>query len=143
MRTGVTLIELLTVVVIVGLLAALGTPSLKHLLDRIAVDRATNELTVFYNGARLAAVLRGSRVRIEFDVDSLLAVFEGAEDSTFLNAAGPAAIGVHLTASRRIIRIWPNGLGMGAANTKLVLTRGAAGDSLAISVLGRIRRIRS
>ena len=142
MRNGFSLIELVTVMVIVGILVGLGAPSLQHLLDRIAVDRAANELTVFYHGARLAAVLRGRRVRIEFHPDSLLGVYEGLTDSTFLNMPGPSGSGVTLAVSRATIRIQPNGFGMGAANTKLVLRRGAAADSLAISRLGRIRRIR-
>ena len=143
MRNGFTLLELLIVVVIVGLLAALGLPSMRHWLDRIAVDRAANEITVFYNGARLAAVLRGRRVRIEFHADSLLAVYEGVKDSAFLTATGPSGGGVGFKVSRHIIRVRPNGVGLGAANTKMVLWRGAAADSLAISRLGRIRRIRS
>ena len=142
MRNGFTLIELVTVVVIICLLATLVTPPFGRLLDRIAVDRAASEVTAFYHGARLAAVLRGRRTRIEFHADSLLGVYEGKEDSTFLVAAGPSAIGVDLTVSRPIIRILPTGLGWGAANTKIVLSRGAAADSLAISRLGRIRRIR-
>lgn len=143
MRNGFTLMELLVVLLIVAVLTALGTQSVGHVLDRIAVDRAVNELTAFYNGARLAAVLRGRRVRIEFSADSLVGVYEGATDSTFLNAAGPSAGGVAFTVSRAVIRLRPDGIGLGAANTKLVVRRGEAADSLAISRLGRIRRIRS
>ncbi len=143
MRNGFTLIELVVVLLIAAVLVALGAPSVGHVLDRISVDRAVNELTAFYNGARLAAVLRGRRVRVEFSADSLVAVYEGATDSAFLYATGPSAGGVALTVSRAVIRIRPNGIGLGAANTKLVVRRGEAADSLAISRLGRIRRIRS
>jgi prepilin-type N-terminal cleavage/methylation domain-containing protein len=143
MRNGFTLIELLVVLLIVAVLAAVGAQSVGHVLDRIAVDRAVNELTAFYNGARLAAVLRGRRVRVEFSADSLVGVYEGANDSTFVNVAGPSAGGVALTVSRSVIRLRPDGIGLGAANTKLVVRRGEAADSLAISRLGRIRRIRS
>ena len=48
--------------------------------------------------------------------------------------------GVALEASRAEIRLYPNGLGLGAANTKLVFRRGEAADSITISRLGRIRR---
>lgn len=143
MRNGFTLTELLVVLLIVAVLTALGAQSVRHVLDRIAVDRAVNELTAFYHGARLAAVLRGRRVRVEFSADSLVGVYEGATDSTFLNTAGPSAGGVALTVSRAVIRLRPDGIGLGAANTKLVVRRGEAADSLAISRLGRIRRIRS
>lgn len=143
MRHGFTLLELLAVLTMVGVLTALGTPRLKHAFDRLAVGQAVNEVTAFYNTARLAAVLRSRRVRIEFAGDTLRAVFEGVTDSTFLLAAGPDAHGVVLTASRPIIRIQATGLGVGAANTKLVFRRGQAGDSLATSRLGRMRRMRS
>ncbi len=142
MARGFTLIEVLTVVVIIGILAAIGTPRAVKTLDRLAVGRAMNETIAFYRTARLAAVLNGRRVRIEFSPDDLRAVFEGSSDSTFLVASGPATHGVSLKVSRPVIRFQATGLGLGGANTKLVLRRGAAADSLATSRLGRIRRIR-
>ena len=142
MARGFTLIEVLTVVVIIGILAAVGTPRAVRTLDRLAVGRAMNEAIAFYRTARLAAVLNGRRVRIEFSPDDLRAVFEGASDSTFLVVSGPATHGVSLRVSRPVIRFQATGLGLGGANTKLVLRRGAAADSLATSRLGRIRRIR-
>ncbi|MCH8255879.1 MAG: prepilin-type N-terminal cleavage/methylation domain-containing protein [Gemmatimonadetes bacterium] len=142
MVRGFTLIEVLTVVVIIGILAAVGTPRVVKTLDRLAVGRAMNETIAFYRTARLAAVLSGRRVRIEFSPDDLRAVFEGSSDSTFLVVSGPATYGVSLRVSRPVIRLQATGLGLGGANTKLVLRRGAAADSLATSRLGRIRRIR-
>ncbi len=53
---------------------------------------------------------------------------------------GPARHGVTLTASRSVIRIYSNGMGLGAANTKLVVRRGAAAESLTTSRLGRLKR---
>ncbi|MCH7775577.1 MAG: prepilin-type N-terminal cleavage/methylation domain-containing protein, partial [Gemmatimonadetes bacterium] len=99
MVRGFTLIEVLTVVVIIGILAAVGTPRAVKTLDRLAVGRAMNETIAFYRTARLAAVLSGRRVRIEFSPDDLRAVFEGSSDSTFLVASGPATYGVSLRVS--------------------------------------------
>jgi prepilin-type N-terminal cleavage/methylation domain-containing protein len=142
MVRGFTLIEVVTVVLLVGILAAVGTPTMIHAFDRLAVARAVNETVSFYRTARLAAVLRGRRVRLEFSSDELRAVFEGSPDSTFLVVSGPAAHRVSLSASRASVRFQPTGLGHGGANTKLVLRRGDAADSLATSRLGRIRLIR-
>jgi prepilin-type N-terminal cleavage/methylation domain-containing protein len=142
MARGFTLIEVLTVVLIVGIVATVGTPTVIHAFDRLAVARAVNETTSFYRTARLAAVLYGRPVRVEFSADDLRAVFEGPPDSTFLVASGPAAHGVSLRASRSSVAFQPTGLGRGGANTKLVLRRGTAADSLATSRLGRIRLMR-
>jgi prepilin-type N-terminal cleavage/methylation domain-containing protein len=141
MHRGFTLIELVIVMMIIGVLAGMGAPKLPPMLDRLAVARAVNRTTAFYNTGRLSAVWRGKRVRMELGTDSLIGVFEGRSDSTFLVVNGPAADGVVLTVSRPVVWIQANGLGLGAANTKLVFRRGNAADSLATSRLGRLRRM--
>ena len=142
MKTGFTLIEIVIVIVIVGILTALGTPRFGNALDQLAVARSVHETTAFYRSARFAAIVSGKTVRIEFSADSLVGVFEGHADTVFMRAAGPAVHAVSLVVSRNTIRISATGLGYGAANTKLVFRRGTAADSLATSRLGRIRRIR-
>ena len=86
--------------------------------------------------------MRAERVRLRFTGDSLTATFEGVRDSTFIARAGPARHGVTLTATRPEIRFYPNGMGFGAANTKIILRRGDAVDSLTTSRLGRLKRWR-
>jgi prepilin-type N-terminal cleavage/methylation domain-containing protein len=140
MRRGVTLIELLVALVIVGAVSAIALPRAARWLDWIAVDRATWEIASFYQTARFAAIARDQRVRLELRADTLRAVFEGVADSVFLRWPGPGRHAVRFTASRAVIRIQPNGLGFGAANTKLVLRRGAVAESLTTSRLGRLKR---
>ena len=142
MKAGFTLIEIVIVLVIVGILAALGAPRFGKALDQLAVARAVHETIGLYRSARFAAIVRGKPVRIEFSGDSLVAVLEGQPDTVFMRRAGPAVFGVSLTVSRPTIRINVTGLGYGAANTKLVFRRGTVADSLATSRIGRIRRIR-
>ena len=132
--------ELIVVLALVGAMSALAFPRAAQWLDWIAVDRATSEVASFYQTARYAAIYRSQRVRLEVREDSLRAVFEGVNDSLFLRWPGPAQHGVRLTASRSVIRIQPNGLGLGAANTKLVLRRGAVAESLTTSRAGRLKR---
>ncbi len=140
MRHGVTLLELVTVLAVVGLLLLLAVPRIAGWADRLATQRAAAELVSFYTRARFSAIFRGSRVRLEFDADSLRAVSEGVRDSTLFVVLGPGRLGVNFTASRPIIRIGPHGFGWGAANTKLVVWRGAAAESLTTSRLGRLKR---
>ena len=142
MRRGVTLAEMAMVLAIVGIVSAMAYPRVAGWLDRLAVSRATNEVAAFYQTARFSAILRAQRVRMEFRADSLIATFEGPSDSVFLHWPGPLHQGVMLTATRDSISIQPNGLGFGAANTKIVLRRGMAAESLTTSRVGRLKRWR-
>jgi prepilin-type N-terminal cleavage/methylation domain-containing protein len=140
MNRGVTLVEVLMVVTLVGVLSALGVPRVFRAQDRIAVARATSEVASFYHAARYGAILRARMVRIEFGAEALRAVYEGVTDSTFLLRPGPGRHGVSLAASRAEVRVSPNGMGYGAANTTLILRRGTAADTLTMSRLGRLKR---
>jgi len=140
MRQGISLLEVVTVLAIVGVMMAIAVPRIASWTDRIAVERATGEVMAFYWRARMNAMFRGTRVRLEFNPDSLKAFFEGVTDSLFLGQPGPSRHGVSLRISRSVIRIYPSGLGLGAANSKLVFQRGAAAESLTTSRLGRMKR---
>src|SRR3979490_3405114 len=113
MRRGTTLLELVMVLTLVGMLGGLAAPHFAGVLDRLAVRRAVSEASMFYGAARFGAILQGSRVRIEFGPDSMIAVYERATDSLFLRRDGPSRDRVQLRASRAVIRILPNGIGSG------------------------------
>jgi prepilin-type N-terminal cleavage/methylation domain-containing protein len=138
-RRGVTLPEIATVLAIIGVVATVAAPHVGRWRDRTAVRRAATEMAAFYELARLEAIYRAARVRLEFGTDSLRAVLEDGSDSVVLARAGPSRHGVSFTASRSVIRIHPNGLGFGGANTTLVLRRGSVRESLTTSRLGRLR----
>jgi prepilin-type N-terminal cleavage/methylation domain-containing protein len=139
-RDGYTLLEIVVALTIVGVLAMLVTPRFAAVRDWLVVDRVAQEVASFYYQARQAATLQMMRVRIEFGADSLVATYEGRADSTFLVRRGPASRGVQLTASRSVIRIYANGIGFGAANTKIVLRRGTVTATLTTSRRGRLKR---
>jgi prepilin-type N-terminal cleavage/methylation domain-containing protein len=140
MPRGFSLIELVATMTVAGILLALAVPRWARFQDGVAVRQAALEVATFYQVARHAAIRRATRVRIELQRDSLRAVFEGAADSTFLVWAGPSRRGVGLDASRAVIRLSPTGLGYGAANSTIVLQRGAVAESLTTSRLGRLKR---
>jgi len=140
MRRGFSLLELVVVLGVTGTLLALSGPRLVRRWESAVVRQASGEAISFYHTGRYAAILRATRVRLEFGPDTLKAVYEGLTDSTFLKRPGPSRLGVALTASRPVIEIAPNGLGWGAANTTLIFRRGTAADTLTTSRLGRLRR---
>jgi prepilin-type N-terminal cleavage/methylation domain-containing protein len=142
MQRGVTLVELVIAILILGVLASMAVPRLAAWSDRLAVLRAVEQVAGFHRRARLRAVLNSTRVGVAFSAESLTAVALGPPDSTILSEAGPARLGVSLTASRSSIRLYPNGLGVGAANTKIVLKKGEVAGSLTVSRLGRLKRWR-
>lgn len=142
MRGGFTLVETTVVLTIMAILVAIVVPPSLDRIDRLLVSNATGSVASFYGRARFGALLHGSRVRIEFRPDSMKAFYEGGVDSLFVSVPGPSRFGVNIVSSRSVIRVHPNGVGLGAANTKLVLWRGAAAESLTTSRLGRIRRWR-
>ena len=139
MRRGTTLFELVMVLTLIGLLSALAAPHVVDALDRLAVRKAVGEAAMFYGTARFGAILRGSRVRIEFGADSMIAVYERAKDSLFLRRDGPSKDRVRFRASRTVIRILPTGIGSGGSNTTLVFQRGVYAESLTTSRLGRLK----
>jgi Tfp pilus assembly protein FimT len=128
------------VLVVLSIIFGLSVPRIQGLIDQIATDRASSEVVMFYQRARLAAVWRATAVEMTLGEDSLRATFRGMRDSVFLRVPGPAQHGVSMTVSRNIIRVYASGLGWGAANTKLVFRRGEAAESLTTSRLGRIKR---
>ncbi len=139
MQRGFTLLEWAVLMVIIGVLVLLTAPKMVVWADRLAVGRARSEFVSAYRRARLAAVFRSRQVRLTLGVDSLTAIAEADPDSVVFEVPGPGRHGVELEVSRPVVRFAPTGLGFGAANTKVVLRRGKASDSLTTSRLGRLK----
>lgn len=65
-RCGLTLIELVMVVLIIGILTALSAPRISASLDTRSVDAATSLLQAELKGAQQLAMTRSSTVTIDF-----------------------------------------------------------------------------
>ena len=142
MQRGFTLVELVMAIALAGALLVMVITRAGKWLDRLAVDRAAQEIVGFYQIARFSAIYRSNRVRVELGPDTLRAVYEGVADSTFLTAPGPGPLGVAISTSRSQIWLHPNGIGAAGANTKIILRRGTEAESLTTSRVGRMRRWR-
>lgn len=71
LMAGVTLLELMVVVALIGILASIGTPAFRDMAGRYRLNAATREAVNLIKQARYAAVTRGARTRVVFaDVDA-------------------------------------------------------------------------
>ncbi len=137
-RSGFTLIDQLLAM---GLIAVLCTISLQHigeLRDRLAVRSAKRAVTDAIALAREHANASGVRTAVRFHSAAGVVVAHAGAD-TLARAPVLHLLGVSLDATRDSMAYQPSGLGYGAANMRVVLSRGAHYDTVTISRLGRVR----
>lgn len=137
-RAGTTLIELMVVAAIIATLAAVSIPRAARYLDRIQVAGATREIATVFATARMAAIARGSMATVRVDAGRGTVVAVIGADTVISRRVGDS-FGVKLRTTRDSMSYNPVGLGHGAANLQVIVTRGSAADSVVTSRLGRIR----
>jgi prepilin-type N-terminal cleavage/methylation domain-containing protein len=143
MRRGVTLVELLVALVIVGLLAGIVVPGAGSLADRLAVEHEAGRLLVAYRSAWLTARVQHRLALLRVTTDSL-AIWTvsgaGAPDTILAwLAPGPGLAGVSIQGAPHTTIFAPYGAAMGFANTTHILGRGNASRQVVVSRLGRVR----
>jgi Tfp pilus assembly protein FimT len=139
-RAGHTLVELAAALAVAAVLVALALPTGRRALDSAAVRAARDETAAFLEDARRRAQWRGERVEVRIDTAAGALLMLATSGDTVERRAIRAVHGVSLAADRASIAWAPTGLGYGAANARLVLTRGASEDTLWLSRLGRVRQ---
>lgn len=137
-RRGTTLVELLLVLAVAGILTSVAVPSVHATADRLALRGAAQDVRLALAVARDRAVRLGEYVSFVADpAAGRVRVVAGGE--ALFERAVTTHRGVLLTATRDSVTYAPTGLGWGAANTTIVLRRGARVDSIVVSRLGRVR----
>jgi type II secretion system protein H len=143
MRRGVTLLELLVVLTIIGLMVGVVVPSASSMADRLRVEHEAARLLVAFRSAWLTARVqhRLALLRITSDSLAIRTVSSAGAADTVLAwlAPGPAAAGVLLRSPAHTTVFGPDGMAMGFANTTLVLERDRAVRRVVVSRLGRVR----
>ncbi len=146
-RRGFTLIETLVVIVMAGLMMAIGFPRLREALISTNLRSARNELAAMHSQARAVAVERGRRSAIWVTGNTaVVVVTPRAVDlagSTHDTIGGVHdfmdQFGATLAATGDPIGFDPRGLGTNTGNASLTLTKYSHTKTLTISPFGRLQ----
>ncbi len=139
MTRGVTLLELLLVLVLLGILAGLGIPRLGAVASAAALRHEATELVVALDAARLDAIRFGAVTRLTLSDSSYrLELLMDGDTTLRWQHAGAGTRGVQLSGGGAPIHFGAAGLAVGVSNRTLTLTRLGASRRVVISRLGRI-----
>jgi Tfp pilus assembly protein FimT len=137
-RCGATLAELLITLSVLGILTSIAIPRAAAVADRVSVKGAAQDVLVALAVARAAASRRSAYASFVADPRTgQLRVVSGGE--VLLVRYLAQTRGVKIEASRESVTFAPGGLGWGAANTTVIVSRGTRSDTVVMSRLGRVR----
>ena len=137
-RCGATLFELVVLVTLVGILAGFSLPPFKRGYDRLETRSAAQEALTAFFVARASAIAAGKPADVIIDATrARLRVVTG--DDTVLAIPVGTRHGVAVAASRQSMTYTASGLGYGGANLRVIVSRGAAAETVYVSREGRAR----
>lgn len=137
-RRGFSLFELMVVVAILAFLASVSAPRASRLLDRLGVRGGTHDVLLALATARSAATHRGDYAAFLADSATGELLVVCGRDTLFRRNVAQARR-VTLSVTRDSITFAPTGIGWGAANTTVIVSRGAVADTIVVSRMGRVR----
>lgn len=119
-------------------LAALAVTSAGPLLSSLDVAMATQETAALLALARDHAIATGDRTAVRFDEAGTRVLVHVGPDTIAVGDFHGS--GLTLRATRDSLSYAPSGLGVGAANLRVVLARGTRADTITTSRLGRVQQ---
>lgn len=137
-RKGFTLIELAITISIVGVLTGITIARAGAFIDRIEVHGARTEAESMFSRARHIAIAHATQTTLDIDPQRRTLSIRGSTDVLSSRDVG-VAHGVVIETNRTSITYSPIGIGYGAANFTMILSRGRAADTIYVSRLGRVR----
>ena len=138
-RAGFTIIEIVIVVAISAILTTITIPRAGRFIDGIEVRGAATEAASMFSLARHYAIAHGTQATLDIDPAArTLSIKSSGQSITTRDLS--TAHGVSINANRTSITYSPIGVGYGAANFSMILSRGRAADTVVVSRLGRVRR---
>lgn len=144
-RSGYTMIEMLTVLVLVGIIASIAAPSMNsyvgHTKARRALDRVANDIAY----ARVAAVREGRQATVDFGASgstSYTILLEGRADPIRTVRLGEDYPGVTVTppTADRTLTFDSRGLLLTSDPGAIVVSAAGQADSALITTAGRVYR---
>jgi prepilin-type N-terminal cleavage/methylation domain-containing protein len=140
-RKGYTLVEMMTVVVILGTVTILTTPRLRLMRAQAAFSSARTETASYLSQARAVALQRGREARFVTAGNNITVTVDSS--GTQVVFARPRnlqlAYGVSLTATRAEIAFDPRGIAIGNASMERVrIVRDSLIDSVCVTKLGKV-----
>jgi type II secretory pathway pseudopilin PulG len=131
-------VELVVVMAMLAVLLGIALPASRAWLDRVAVRGASDEVLALFAGARGHAISRGGAA-VVLDSANGRVLLRVRRDTVSVRELR-ARLGVRVSTSRAEMAYDGRGLGRGAANLRVVLSRGAQAETIFVSRLGRARR---
>lgn len=138
-RDGSTIIEQVILLAVFAVIAATAFAGGARLLDAATVHGASQEVAELFSLARDRAMATSTRTAVRLDVARARIVVHAGND-TLARLDLASSRGVRLAATRDSMAYLASGLGFGAANLRVIVSRGASRDTLTVSRLGRVRR---
>ena len=140
-RKGFTLIEIITVVVIMGVVMMMALPKYGNMNDRNQIRSAKDGLAARISAARAAAVASGKPATFALVGDTMRVTLRsnGVTEKKGADVNLYRQFGVTLTSGSTNVVFDGRGMANQAA-IKIKFTRGSLNDSLCVSKLGLINR---
>lgn len=135
---GFTIIEVTVVMTVAAALFAIVLPRAWAFVDSIEVRGAVTEIESMFSLARHIAIARGTQVTLDMDAPHRVISIRAGTEPIRAREIG-AAHGVALSTNRTSITYSPIGVGYGASNFTMVVSRNRAADTIVVSRLGRVR----
>ncbi len=141
---GMTLMELMTVVGLVGIVGGIVAPRVSDAVAREKVRSARNAIVTMHTTARATAIQRARTTTVVLRGDSVLIrsrhPVTGVEETVETPEDLAARYGVTVTATREELRFDPRGLGAETYPTTIVVASGSHADTVTVSAIGRVLR---
>jgi prepilin-type N-terminal cleavage/methylation domain-containing protein len=146
-QRGFSLIEILTVMVMVGIIVAMGIPKFGNTLARQDVRGARVLITTLHSRARNAAISRSRATRLAIKngyfvalsanpVTGVVDTVGGRGDSVAVRYGVTYSV---VPSTQDTLRFDPRGLGTEATSTTIYVSKSGFADTITISPLGRIQ----
>lgn len=136
-RRASTLVELVLTLAMMGIVAAIAIPNLQTIVDRMSVRAAAQDVVLGLWAARNVAAMRGDYARFVVDASTGRVQVVVGLDTVFAREL-TLKRGVSVTVTRDSVTYAPTGMGYGAANTTIIVSRGRRADTVTTSRLGRV-----